>query len=35
MKWHGWEGWHFHHLARRAKTFGLDPKIIKLLEISG
>jgi len=35
MKWHDWEGWHFHHLARRAKTFGLDSKIISSLETCG
>ena len=35
MKWHGWEGWHFHHLARRAKTFGLGSGIIKTLEAGG
>ena len=29
-----WEGWHFHHLARRAKTFGLD-QIAYLLEKAG
>lgn len=27
-----WEGWHFHHLARRARTFGLPSNIIKILE---
>lgn len=30
----GWEGWHFHHLARRARTFGLD-KISHVLEKAG
>lgn len=29
-----WEGWHFHHLARRVKTFGLD-QIAYLLEKAG
>lgn len=29
-----WEGWYFHHLARRAKTFGLD-EIASLLEEVG
>ena len=29
-----WEGWHFHHLSRRAKTFGLN-KIANLLEKIG
>lgn len=29
-----WEGWHFHHLARRARTFGLD-EIAHLLEKAG
>jgi len=34
MKLHGWEGWHFHHLARRVRTFGLD-EIAHLLEKAG
>ena len=29
-----WEGWYFHHLARRARTFGLD-EIAHLLEKAG
>jgi len=34
MKFDGWEGWHFHHLARRARTFGLY-EIAYLLEKVG
>jgi hypothetical protein len=34
MKLYGWEGWHFHHLARRARTFGLD-RIACILEKAG
>jgi len=34
MKFNGWEGWHFHHLARRVRTFGLD-EIAHLLEKAG
>lgn len=34
MKRDRWEGWHFHHLARRAKTFGLG-KVAHLLEKVG
>ncbi len=34
IKLNGWEGWHFHHLARRARTFGLD-RIAHLLEKAG
>lgn len=30
-----WEGWYFHHLARRAKTFGLDKDLISALEKAG
>lgn len=29
------EGWHLHHLARRAKTFGIDKKLIEALESAG
>jgi len=35
IKLKNWEGWHFHHLARRAKTFGLEYKIINTLEKAG
>ena len=34
MRRDGWEGWHFHHLARRARTFGLDG-VAHLLEKVG
>jgi len=34
MKFDDWEGWYFHHLARRARTYGLD-KIANLLEMIG
>ncbi len=34
MKFNRWEGWYFHHLARRAITFGLD-EIACLLEKAG
>lgn len=30
-----WEGWHFHHLVRRAKIFGLNKKLIHNLERVG
>lgn len=30
-----WKGWYFHHLARRAKTFGLSNKLISILEKAG
>ena len=33
-KLNNWKGWHFHHLARRARTFGLD-EIAHLLEKTG
>lgn len=29
-----WKGWHFHHLARRSKTFGLD-KVAKIFDLVG
>lgn len=29
------EGWHLHHLARRAKTFGIDKTLIEALENAG
>ncbi len=35
MNLKNWEGWHFHHLVRRAKTFGLESEIIKSLENAG
>ena len=31
----GWESWYFFHLERRAQTFGLDGKIIKILDKIG
>ena len=34
MRLDGWEGWHFHHLARRARTYGLD-RIANLLNVVG
>jgi len=34
MKFESWDGWYFHHLARRAKTYGLD-KIANILETAG
>lgn len=30
-----WEGWHLHHLARRAKVFGIEKPLIDALEKSG
>lgn len=30
-----WKGWHFHHLARRAKTFGIDKTLAEALEKTG
>lgn len=30
-----WESWHLHHLARRAKLFGLDKKITDAINIAG
>jgi len=30
-----WESWHFHHLARRARVFGIDDKLIDILEKVG
>ncbi|MFC2014120.1 DEAD/DEAH box helicase [Chloroflexota bacterium] len=30
-----WEGWHLHHLAQRAKVFGIDKPLVKVLERSG
>ncbi|GAI42776.1 unnamed protein product [marine sediment metagenome] len=30
-----WEGWHLHHLARRAKIFGIEKKFINALEKAG
>jgi len=30
-----WEGWHLHHLARRAKIFGIEKPLIDALEKAG
>lgn len=30
-----WKGWHFHHLARRAKTFGIEKPLAETLEKAG
>ncbi|MBE0477818.1 DEAD/DEAH box helicase [Candidatus Aerophobetes bacterium] len=30
-----WQGWHLHHLARRAKIFGVEKPLIDALEKSG
>lgn len=30
-----WEGWHFHHLARRARTFGIQDSLAEALEKAG
>ncbi|MEW6621294.1 MAG: DEAD/DEAH box helicase [bacterium] len=30
-----WQGWHLHHLARRAKVFGIEKTLINALEKSG
>jgi len=30
-----WEGWNLHHLARRAKIFGIDKALIDSLERAG
>lgn len=30
-----WEGWHLHHLARRAKVFGVDKPLVNILEKAG
>jgi len=30
-----WESWHLHHLARRAKIFGIEKRFIDVLEKSG
>lgn len=30
-----WEGWHFHHLARRARVFGIEDRLINALERAG
>jgi len=30
-----WQGWHLHHLARRAKVFGIEKPLISALEKSG
>lgn len=30
-----WEGWHLHHLARRAKIFGIEKSLIDILEKVG
>jgi len=35
INFNNWEGWHFHHLARRTITFGLDKNITHLLEKAG
>jgi len=30
-----WEGWYFHNLARRARTFGLDEAAHLLKNLAG
>ena len=30
-----WKGWHLHHLARRAKTFGIERPLAEALEKAG
>jgi superfamily II DNA or RNA helicase len=30
-----WQGWHLHHLARRAKIFGIEETLIDVLEKAG
>jgi superfamily II DNA or RNA helicase len=30
-----WEGWHIHHLARRARVFGIEERLINVLEKAG
>jgi len=30
-----WESWHLHHLARRAKTFGIERSLVEALEKAG
>jgi len=30
-----WESWHLHHLARRAKVFGIEEKFVNTLEKAG
>lgn len=35
MMTHNWKSWHLHHLARRAKTFGIEKPLIDALEKAG
>jgi len=30
-----WRGWHLHHLARRAKVFGIEKRLINALDKAG